>query len=75
VTFKSNTGMFITNLISEDSNGDLFMTFTFSMPLPGIEPGSEAEITKKKELKEGTPEAVRQSLKATLKLFEEGKLH
>ncbi|KAJ1306012.1 hypothetical protein OPQ81_010727 [Rhizoctonia solani] len=75
VTFKSNTGAFITNLISENAEGTLLLTFTFSMPLPGIEPGSEAEESRKKEMEEASKGAVAQSLKATLQMFEEGKLN
>ncbi|KAG8734727.1 hypothetical protein FRC11_003733 [Ceratobasidium sp. 423] len=75
VTFKANTGLFITNLISENSDGDLFLTFTFSLPLPGIEPGSEAEVAKKKELEEGCKVPVAQTLKIMLEMFEEGKLN
>ncbi|CEL52603.1 hypothetical protein RSOLAG1IB_05808 [Rhizoctonia solani AG-1 IB] len=74
VTFKSNTGAFVTNLISENAEGERFLTFTFSMPLPGVEPGSEAEATRKKEMVEASKGAVTQSLKVTLEMFEQGKL-
>ncbi|GAB1523447.1 mitogen activated protein kinase 2 [Rhizoctonia solani] len=75
ITFKSNTGAFVTNLISENAEGERFLTFTFLMPLPGVEPGSEAEATRKKEMKEASKGAVAQSLKVTLEMFEEGKLN
>ncbi|CAE6418148.1 hypothetical protein ACGC1H_005110 [Rhizoctonia solani] len=75
VTFKSNTGTFVTNLISENAEGERFLTFTFSMPLPGVEAGSEAEATKKKEMEGACRGAVAQSLNVTLEMFEEGKLN
>ncbi|KAF8706762.1 protein kinase superfamily, partial [Rhizoctonia solani] len=75
ITFKSNTGAFVTNLISENAEGERFLTFTFLMPLPGVEPGSEAEATRKKEMKEASKGAVAQSLKVTLDMFGEGKLN
>ncbi|CAE6412377.1 unnamed protein product [Rhizoctonia solani] len=75
VTFKSNTGTFITNLISENAEGERFLTFTFFVPLPGIEAGSEAEEVRRKEMAEASKGAVAQSLKVTLEMFEEGKLN
>ncbi|CAE6475733.1 unnamed protein product [Rhizoctonia solani] len=75
VTFKSKTGTFVTNLISENAEGERFLTFTFFMPLQGIEAGSEAEATKRKEMEEICKGAVAQSLKVTLEMFEEGKLN
>ncbi|CAE6371992.1 unnamed protein product [Rhizoctonia solani] len=75
VTFKGDSGSFITNLISENAEGERFLTFTFFMPLPGIEPASDAEVEKKKEMHEMSKGAVTQTLKVTLKMFEEGKLH
>ncbi|KDN47909.1 hypothetical protein RSAG8_03329, partial [Rhizoctonia solani AG-8 WAC10335] len=75
VTFKSKTGTFVTNLISENAEGERFLTFTFFMPLQGIEAGSEAEATKRKEMEEVCKGAVAQSLKVTLEMFEEGKLN
>ncbi|CAE6365231.1 unnamed protein product [Rhizoctonia solani] len=75
VTFKSNTGVFITNLISENAEGERFLTFTFLFPLPGVELGSEAEATRKKEMKEASKGTVAQTLKVTLEMFEEGKLN
>ncbi|CAE6530037.1 unnamed protein product [Rhizoctonia solani] len=74
-TFKSNTGAFITNLISENAEGERFLTFTFFMPLPGIEAGSEEEIAKRKEMEEIVKEAVLQSLKVTLEMFEKKELN
>ncbi|CAE7187064.1 unnamed protein product [Rhizoctonia solani] len=75
VTFKSNTGAFVTNLISESAEGDRFLTFTFFMPFPGIEAGSEAEASKRKEMEDICKGAVEQSLKTTLEMFEQGKLN
>ncbi|EUC62372.1 kinase domain protein [Rhizoctonia solani AG-3 Rhs1AP] len=74
-TFKSNTGSFVTNLISENAEGERFLTFTFSMPLQGVEVGSEAEVAKGKEMQEACKGAVAQSLKVTLEMFEQGKLN
>ncbi|CAE6436398.1 unnamed protein product [Rhizoctonia solani] len=75
VTFKGHTGSMITNLISENASGERFLTFTFFLPLPGVEPGSDAEATKKKEMQEIVRGAVEKSLKVTLEMFEEGKLN
>ncbi|CAE6473100.1 unnamed protein product [Rhizoctonia solani] len=71
VTFKSNTGVFVTNLISENAEGERFLTFTFTMPLQGNKPEAE----EKKEMEGMFKGAVTQSLKATLEMFEEGKLN
>ncbi|KAH7341796.1 hypothetical protein B0J17DRAFT_714965 [Rhizoctonia solani] len=73
-TFKSNTGQLVTNLISEDAEGNRFLTFTFYMPLPGIEPGSEAEATRKRDMEAGCKGAVAQSMKTMLEMFEQGRL-
>lgn len=67
--------MFITNLISEDSAGNLFLTFTFSWPLTDIESGSGEDLAKQKELKEMAVGAVTHSVKVTMDMFEEGKLN
>ncbi|KAH7334707.1 hypothetical protein B0J17DRAFT_630697 [Rhizoctonia solani] len=75
VTFKSDTGSFITNLISENAEGERFLTFTFFMPLPGIKSGSEDEIAKRKEMEEMAKGAVVQSLKVTLEMFEKQELN
>ncbi|KAF8708218.1 hypothetical protein RHS03_03481, partial [Rhizoctonia solani] len=75
VTFKGDSDSLITNLISENADGERFLTFTFFMPLPGIEPGSNAEVEKKKELRELVIAGVTQTLEVTLKMFEEGKLN
>ncbi|CAE6527962.1 unnamed protein product [Rhizoctonia solani] len=74
-TFKADKGQYITNLISENPEGDLCLTFTFSLPLPGVEPGSEAEAAKKKELEESFKVPVTLTLKIMLEMFEEGKLN
>ncbi|KAF8668029.1 hypothetical protein RHS04_09166 [Rhizoctonia solani] len=75
VTFKADNGQFVTNVISENTQGELLMTFTFHMPIPGVEPGSEAAEEKLKELKQRTQEGVSQSMKTTLVMLEEGKLN
>lgn len=45
------------------------------MPLQGVEPGTEAEVAKRGEMKKICVGAVEQSLKTTLELLEEGKLN
>ncbi|EUC64825.1 kinase domain protein [Rhizoctonia solani AG-3 Rhs1AP] len=74
-TFKSDTGQLVTNLISENAEGARFLTFTFYMPFPDVEPGSEAEVTKKRKMEGACKGAVAQSLKAMLEMFEEGRLN
>ncbi|CAE6470924.1 unnamed protein product [Rhizoctonia solani] len=74
VTFKSDTGSFITNLISENAEGERFLTFTFFMPFPGVEAGSEEEAVKRKEMEGAAKGAVLQSLKVTLEMFEKKEL-
>ncbi|KAG9082464.1 hypothetical protein FRC07_014195 [Ceratobasidium sp. 392] len=77
VTFKSiNTGSYVTNLISEDTEGRMLLTFTFSWPVPGhIKSGSEEETEWKRSTFEAAKGAVGGSVKATLELLEEGKLN
>ncbi|CAE6335315.1 hypothetical protein BN14_10160 [Rhizoctonia solani AG-1 IB] len=75
VTFKGDSGSFITNLISENAKGERLLTFTFSIPIPGVEPGSNAEDEKMKEMHELFTGAVTQTMKVILKRFEEGKLN
>ncbi|KAG8699527.1 hypothetical protein FRC09_006570 [Ceratobasidium sp. 395] len=76
VTFKADTGSYVTNLISENAEGIMLLTFTFSFPIPPhIQPGSEEETTWKRGMFEGSANAVNGSVKQTLELFEAGKLN
>ncbi|KAG9100970.1 hypothetical protein FRC06_003485 [Ceratobasidium sp. 370] len=76
VTFKSDTGSYITNLISENAEGNMLLTFTFSFPVPGhLKAGSEEETAWKRASFEMAKGAVSGSLKTTLEMFEAGKLN
>jgi hexokinase len=76
VTFKADTGSYVTNLISETAEGSMLLTFTFSFPLPkDLTPGSEAEAAKKKEIYEMAGGAVGGSLRTMLEVFETGTLN
>ncbi|KAG9095649.1 hypothetical protein FS749_010037 [Ceratobasidium sp. UAMH 11750] len=76
VTFKADIGSYVTNLISEDAEGNMLLTFTFSFPIPGhLKAGSEEETAWKKEVFGAAKGAVGGSLKATLEMFEAGKLN
>ncbi|KAG8742317.1 hypothetical protein FRC10_001676 [Ceratobasidium sp. 414] len=76
VTFKADTGAYVTNLISENAEGNLLLTFTFSFPVPGhLKAGSEGETVWKKGVFEMAKGAVGNSLKTTLEMFEAGKLN
>ncbi|CAE6434153.1 hypothetical protein BN14_09538 [Rhizoctonia solani AG-1 IB] len=75
VTFKANTGQLVTNLISENAQGELLLTFTFHIPIPDVEPGSNDAQSKLKDMENNAKGAVLQSMKTILTMFEEGKLN
>ncbi|GAB1527988.1 kinase domain protein [Rhizoctonia solani] len=75
VTFKADNGQLVTNLISENAQGELLMTFTFHIPFPDTKSGSEAAEAKLKEMKELAKGAVLQSMKTTLAMSQEGKFN
>lgn len=76
MTFKADTGLYVTNLISETEDGTKLLTFTFSFPLPpGVELGTEAATAKAQEMKAAAQGAVGGSLKTILEMFEEGRLN
>ncbi|KAG9124630.1 hypothetical protein FRC07_010856 [Ceratobasidium sp. 392] len=76
VAFKSNIGSFVTNLISETADGGLFLTFTFSFPIPEhIKSSSEEETEWKRGMFDASKGAVGGSVKVTLELLDEGKLN
>ncbi|CAE6445831.1 unnamed protein product [Rhizoctonia solani] len=75
VTFKANTGQLVTNLISENAQGELLLTFTFYIPVPDVVSGSKVAEAKLQELEEAGKGAVLQSMKTILAMLEEGKLN
>ncbi|KAF8608232.1 hypothetical protein BDV93DRAFT_603086 [Ceratobasidium sp. AG-I] len=79
VSFKADNGSFVSNLISETSDGSLLLTFNFafawSYVLQGAEPGTEAATTKEQELKVACQGVVGISLKTTMDMFESGALN
>ncbi|KAG9095647.1 hypothetical protein FS749_010035 [Ceratobasidium sp. UAMH 11750] len=75
VTFKGSNGALVINSIAEDNDGHISLTFSFSFPVPkSIEPGSEDEAAKKRELYKIGKDAVDKSVVTTLEMFEAGKL-
>ncbi|QRV84140.1 hypothetical protein RhiJN_12156 [Ceratobasidium sp. AG-Ba] len=76
VTFKSNTGSFVTNLLSYNAEGTLLLTFTFSFPRPPhLTVGTVESAEWEKGMSEGGKVAVTNSINTTLEMFEEGKLN
>ncbi|KAG8695353.1 hypothetical protein FRC11_001542 [Ceratobasidium sp. 423] len=74
VTFKGDSGTYITNILSEDVNGDLYLTFTFAMPIRSPIAGSEEEIAEKKWVRDLASGAAEKSLKSIFEMFDEGLL-
>ncbi|CAE6526711.1 unnamed protein product [Rhizoctonia solani] len=73
--FRGSTGQVVTNLISENAQNERLLTFTFYIPFPEIEPGSEAEAANERDMKEAVKLTMAQSMKTILQMFEEGKLN
>ncbi|CAE6472054.1 unnamed protein product [Rhizoctonia solani] len=75
VTFKSNMGTYITNILSEDANGNLYLTFTFSMPIRSVVAGSEEETAEKELVRELAAGTAEKSLRSILEMLDEGLLN
>jgi hypothetical protein len=63
----------ITNVISESEHG-LLLTFTFSVTLPGVAPGTPAERQRGEEMRDSYVGAVKATLARVRKLVTEGAL-
>ncbi|MDB5409527.1 MAG: hypothetical protein JWL84_4439 [Rhodospirillales bacterium] len=63
----------ITNVISESEHG-LLLTFTFSVNLPGVEPGTPAERQRGEEMRDSYVGAVKATLARVRQLVTEGTL-
>ena len=63
----------ITNIISESERG-LILTFTFSVNFPGVQPGTEAEKQRGREMKSSYVKAVESTLNTVRRLASEGRL-
>ncbi|EJK88113.1 DUF1857 family protein [Rhizobium rhizogenes] len=70
---RVGTGGFIQNTISESDKG-LLLTFTFSLPYPGTEPGSPEERAKGESMRQAYVNAVNATLQKVRELVKEGKL-
>ena len=70
---RLGTGGFIQNTISESKKG-LLLTFTFSLPYPGTEPGSAEERAKGDSMREAYIGAIDATLKKVREMVTAGKL-
>ncbi|KAF8608233.1 hypothetical protein BDV93DRAFT_603087 [Ceratobasidium sp. AG-I] len=70
VTFSAEGGHYVTNVISETSDGSLLLTATFKWKLEGG--GSDIAIAK---FKDGAKQGVETTLKTILELHEQGGLN
>ncbi|KDN47908.1 hypothetical protein RSAG8_03328, partial [Rhizoctonia solani AG-8 WAC10335] len=68
-------GTYITNVLSEDANGCLYLTFAFSMPIRSAVAGSEEEIAEKTSVRELAAGTAEKSLESILEMFGEGLLN
>ncbi|KAH7334708.1 hypothetical protein B0J17DRAFT_671237 [Rhizoctonia solani] len=75
VTLRGDIGGYITNVLSEDANGSLYLTFTFAMPLHSTVTGSGEEIAEKKWVRDLATGTSEKSLKSILKMFDGGLLN